>query len=156
MKAEELMIGDWALFHDSGLASDDTKWYEDRTCQVIGILDNPYLKWINDGTPEYWSHASFDDLEPIPLTAEILKKNGFCKDINRGIFLYEKHMFMCYDIAEYEPFTSTLTLQIQRADPCTEDTNTSSYSLRSMFKINYVHELQHALRLCDINKEITL
>ena len=68
-------------------------------------------------------------LDPIPLTPDIFEKNGF-KDIDK-----EEH---CegYDIYW---------------------TNGDGYSINVQdLHLHYVHELQHALRLCGIDKEIVL
>ena len=63
METEELMIGDW-----------------------VSMKDNPYkvASLSNIGNPElesdkYIFHCLKDEIEPIPLTSEILEKNGFVK-----------------------------------------------------------------------------
>ena len=76
--------------------------------------------------------AAFD---PIPLTPEILETNGFKV---RSLW------------AEYED------------DDCTMEIVGANFRVRnargSWFKgkCSFVHELQHALRLCGIDKELTL
>ena len=76
------------------------------------------------------------DLEPIPLTAEILEKNGF------GVNDYNEEYDEDYGIEvemNFEHWT-------------TEGGTCSGY----FQTLRYVHELQHALRLCGIEKEIVL
>lgn len=78
------------------------------------------------------------NLQPIPLTPEILEKNGFER-------LGTDYILMGY------PFGLT--------NPSTPDDYKDNYWLRvaaSSVNIKYVHELQHALRLCRIEKEIIL
>ena len=67
--------------------------------------------------------VGFDGVQPIPLTPEILEKNGFTQDYE-AISVRNDFDKVYFDI----PFR--------------------------FFK--YVHELQHALRLVGINKEIEL
>ena len=110
MKAEELMVGDWVL--DS---------YTNRPMRIEGI---------NGGNPRFGQ-----DLEPIPLTPEILEKIGFT---NEGFFakLVIDIRKICCDSKNISILTGE---HVDLAIPCF-----------------YVHELQHALRLCGIDKEIVL
>lgn len=129
MKANELMVGDWIY---RPCCSDQVK--EIRHIGVIGI-DN--MRGL----------IAFSEIEPIPLTPEILEKNGWY-----------------YNNEDEKFFPETWVgggLKLQGADDCgyrivvtsdydDEDTNNTP------FIILYVHELQHALRLRRIEKEITL
>lgn len=80
------------------------------------------------------------DIEPIPLTPEILEKNGFKKDFEL------KGCYWRPDCRKY-----CIVKEIE----------TWYFAFRHMggghiciSECNYVHQLQHALRLCGINKEI--
>lgn len=129
MKAKDLMIDDWVYRQ---YCYDQVK--EIRCTGVIGI----------DGMRGI---ITFSELEPIPLTQEILEKNGW-------IYNNEDEKF----------FPQTWVgggLMLKGADDCgycivvtsdydDEDTNNTP------FIILYVHELQHALRLRRIKKEIIL
>lgn len=138
MEAKELMIGDWVECVDS---THKKKVYaqidaieEGQTCILVRI-DN--CNWFLD--------ISF--IKPIPLTREILEKNGWI-----------------YNNEEEKFFPQTWVgggLMLQGAGDCgycivvtsdydDEDTNDTP------FIIIYVHELQHALRLRRIKKEIIL
>ena len=154
MKAKEFMIGDWVIFHDSGYASDNTIWREDRICQIDGIDGDVRVKWIEeDGTKEDWPHVSTTDLSPIPLTKEILEKNGFVpkfsdsclteyliyKDIVDG--LHEMYMRIVYFNTEEKEHK--LECFDCRTGGC-------------QIWVKHVHQLQHALRLCEIEKEIVI
>lgn len=80
------------------------------------------------------------DTEPIPLTPEILEKNGF---ENRGAQFFCDSIGMIWwkdNIFMFSKYTRH------------EDLPTENVSIN----IGYVHELQHALRLCGIEKEIVL
>ena len=132
MKATELMIGDWVMC--------------DRTrLQVSEIYNAGIYAWgltgdENRGYP-------FEHLEPILLTEDILQKNGFKyldisspKDtINRFVWRYSTDS-QNIDLS-YNKFTKDYMLDSFRIH---------------LFPIIYVHELQHALRMGGIEKEIEL
>lgn len=135
MKANELsckslMVGDWVYRPD---CYDQVK--EIRHTGIIG-LDS--LRGL----------IGFSELKPVPLTPEILEKNGFRKSVSPpGIHA------KCYEldnkkdrynltIADYNKY-KRLLLNVDSED-------SECFNI----KCNYVHELQHALHLCGIEKEI--
>lgn len=79
---------------------------------------------------------------PIPITPKILEKNGFSQARTNGhIFIFqEKSGEVIY--YEYGPKCG-LTIDNQLA------------TIQDL-KIKYVHELQHCLKLCGIDKTIEL
>ena len=79
-----------------------------------------------------------DFLEPIPLSAEILEKNGFTKSTIFIEWKYEEEGI--YILWKPFPFLKVETENVQL----------------NLSRCEYVHELQHALRLCGIDKEIVL
>lgn len=109
MKANELMHNDWY----SGLNGSN-----ERDNFQFDIYD---LDFWGDCEPQ-----------PIPLTKEILKENGFIHKDTMEEWWHE----------EYDP---------------TWGMRMSDFELTDEFKfgrakINYVHQLQHALRLCGLNE----
>lgn len=123
MNIKQLMIGDWVFnkHHNKPiqLTAYDyfTHSHKDGVQSFEGIL-NP--------------HPTVGrDLEPIPLTEEILKLNGFIHKETMDEWWHE----------EYDPVWGM---------------RLSDFELTDEFKfgrakITYVHELQHALRLCGLN-----
>ena len=105
MKANELMIGDWV--YDTILKG-NTKV---ETLSSSGIKGDFHENVCDENT-----------FEPIPLTPEILEKNGFSRN---GLDI------ALFDRKGGDDFVGASNLQC-------------------------VHELQHALRLCGIEKEIEL
>ena len=107
MKTKELMIGDW----------------------VYGT------KLKRNGRVDRLEHDVEDDtVEPIPITEEILKKNGFLGNDYGEIIIGEwRIMCDCSNVAI-----------LHNEHVCLD------------IPIRFVHELQHALRLCKIDKEIEL
>lgn len=124
MKATELMIGDWVMFKDP---TDGSK-YPVRLKSInanscCGIEGKSLLSLT-------------DDFEPIPITGEILKKNGFTKS---KVFEEWK-----YKSITYKPFPLYfISIMKDSAD-------------LKLCNCVYVHELQQSLRLCGIKKEIKL
>ena len=87
-----------------------------------------------------------EEIKPIPLTPEILEKNDFkYRDSYGYSFINRKEL--CGDGFEDEKVyinTALNTLIIYTA--------TGNIHL----PVKYIHQLQHALRLCEIEKEIIL
>lgn len=131
--ANELMIGDWVCTeHDSTPRQID--WI--RTGEV-GLF------WNKVVTPPY--------LVPIPLTPEILEKNGFemvsKRDDNAGTM--ERYF---YPRIGYVYRFSNGEWEVDLIGYGRGFSGAAKY--RGVIK--YVHELQHALRLCGIDKSIEL
>ena len=128
MKANELMIGDYVRT----IHSQKIVMVREIKQSCIYTEDNAY---------------EYNEIEPIPLTTEILEKNGWV-----------------YNNEDEKFFPQTWVgggLMLKGADDCgyrivvtsdydDEDTNDTP------FIILYVHELQHALRLRNIDKTIEL
>lgn len=116
MKAKDLMVGDIvALFGDK---------YAKVDC--IGNVEVYLTDYVNECN---WQ-TTYEHIKPIPLTPEILEKNGWALWEIEGEYR-QKDAFAIY--GRKAPFT-----------------------VFDGIEINYVHELQHALRLCRIEKEIVV
>lgn len=125
MKANELMIGDWVRIKD---LKDPIK--------RISCIDE-YLGEVDFWDGEKLIGTSIINVLPIPLTAEILEKNGFTCD------------------ADGMNDSDELTVSIEYGE-YQRNTDDGFKMLADGKIIKYVHELQHALRLCGIEKEIEL
>ena len=89
---------------------------------------------------DYNDLYEYDEIEPIPLTSEILEKNGFELSVDFG---------NVYSLKESQRFWAVYVSEGVYALGC--------QSIDSSFaNIRYVHQLQHALRICEIEKEIIL
>ena len=121
MKTEEIMIGDWV---HSRLHNVDTT--------VITVEGRGYnAVWLE--SKECWERHYMNEIEPIPLTEEILQKNFPDPDV---ITWFPQDDMPCFFNIYWESIhfgEGELRLNIQ-----------------------YVHELQHILRLCGIEKDIVL
>ena len=131
MKASELAFGDWVMPLRKSIK---------KPCQVVSIDRGTNTCWID--SDEYSGLLSCSDVERIPLTPEILEKNGFKKE--GSWFIIEDDY---YDVSIRE-----ITDSIWRVKYC----NTEFSAFVSVLHIAFIHELQHALRLCGIEKEIVI
>lgn len=125
MRIEELSIGDWVkvdIYHTPR-----------RVMRVN-------MEWSDDGGSVYLMSVArkfgISVIDPIPLTAEILEKNGISKT-------YESDEYAVYkgegfNVTEYY----TELWEFERR--------------RNRLMIRNVHQLQHAMRLAGIDKEIEL
>jgi hypothetical protein len=117
MKANELMIGDWVLT-DMG-----------EQMQVFEIHEDEVMLDYND-------MYDYADIEPIPLTKEILEKNDWEERPTGHVFYTDGKR---YDNSLWYIFGSN-TFVVNTAE----------------FQIKYVHELQHLLKLLGMDKTYIL
>lgn len=132
MKATELMIGDWVFV-------------KNKPVQVVGLTTDSVETTDKEG-------FYFEDyFQPILLTPEILEKNGFeKKEDDEGQELYS--LLLGEWAITYMSIYGCPYLTIE--DVLDYDRAHSVLNLKD--SIYHVHELQHALKLCGIDKDIVL
>lgn len=151
MKAEDLMIGDWVRITD-----DDTDM-----SYIVRISGTSSLRNIYAPMPEgvHVYPFSEDCVEPIPLTPEILERNGFKKREN-DIYHIGPRYVLAGDLEDYLVTVVPEDPPIHGVKFLTEiHTNCigkNGVNTLHNCDIEYVHQLQHALRICGIEKEIVL
>lgn len=149
MKANELMIGDWVRLRYK--RSDMAEVVKDFQVSELRRFykESPYI--------EAWSKESgnmgdVEKLEPISLTSEILEKNGFVKVRD---FIWEiREQNTCIKYNWHGKIMIEITNTLSKKDErgrC----NIAAYTIGWLDDM-FVHQLQHALKLCGIEKEITL
>lgn len=141
MEAKELMIGDWVY---AKVQVDDTG--TEPVYETIPKRVSELSRGINGIYAEDTSTFAGAEILPIPLTPEILEKNG----LNKGTW-------GCSDRVCYSIIDGAYQLALVQELPsyyCNIRTVSSLVNMN--IPIRYVHELQHALRLAGINKEIVL
>lgn len=132
MKASDLMIGDYFLMNNKCL-------------QISSIQELADVHKLCKGGQKIY---------PVPITTDILVKNGFEKmpedKFGRNQYCYAEFLndIETLDVTIIENKTN------QSYNWTINISNPHSFCGRGF--INYVHELQHALRLCRIDKEIVL
>lgn len=137
MKATELMIGDYIKFKG------DIYIFEEISAQGWVHLIYPDTGIRVNIISDYIMHL----LEPVPLTSEILKLNGFTERAT-GLYTYVKHelnisVFFLPNVKEDE---SKIVVNINSLCSHKDGSN-----LFHSCDINYVHEFQHALKLLELN-----
>lgn len=144
MKVNELMIGDWVQYGD----------IHPIKTRVLGISSVDKGKhWHIEVEPENANSmriVAIHAVEPIPLTAEILEKNGFVKYYgvsDTPPYDKDEEGNMYYSFKGEHKFWGWW-----------QPDNTFFIPANAMgdIVIKHVHELQHALRLCGIEKTIEL
>lgn len=131
MKANELMIGDWVDLSEMP--------NESIPCKVVELHTEELLEIQPDDTA--CDIVGYDDIKPIPLTAEILEKNGIKK---RGyeyvVFGWDGAKQWHVALEDFKPQFDFWFI-------------TSFYrDLNVRGQIRYVHELQRLLRCCGLNE----
>lgn len=132
MKVKELQLDDWVYGIDGGV----------KRPRIIAAVDI----YPTNKTPRIVTIGGYgyqqEHLEPIPLTVEILEQNGFKKKGHRyGIY----DDYFDFEMYEYNDGTWIVTYH------CCEMPLPDEQLL-----VCYVHQLQHFMRHCAIEKELRL
>lgn len=138
---KNIMVGDWVKLNYDVCYKTGKSIY--TPVQVIGINKDGTID-VNCTIDKSKSMQDGWDLkliEPIPLISEIFEKNGFKKNTS--------NTKMCLDIHEYR-LIYNLTNRLFTIF------NESEGIILVQKPIVTVHKLQHALKLCEIDKEIKL
>ena len=153
IKATELMTGDYVRVNRPGLCIEEGTVVQILLVDSAESIVNFNLKGsagckpIDDYDDDYVGCIWLNYLDPIPLTEEILRKNGWEYNDEEAKFFPQTWvggglMLQGTDDGGYRIVVTS--------DYDDEDTNDTPFVLL------YVHELQHALRLRRIEKEIEL
>ena len=119
------MVGDWVR-NDLG-----------EVQRVVEIREGSVMLFYND-------MYNYDDIEPIPLTPEILEKNGWKVGTAYSEIWIDKEQTIKLEF--YHHLGSLRKIYIHNGG--------SEEVVFRCDAINYVHTLQHTLRLCGITKTI--
>ena len=130
MKATDLMIGDWYCWEAEG-----KKYPMQVTKETFALSDK-----------------NIANFEPIPLTPEILEKNGFEK------IGETQQLSKYYRRLENKEHLDYVFVEMHIRANYVKVIYIPSKGNRQNIEIDgcAVHELQHALKLCRIEKEIVL
>lgn len=139
MKSNELQIGDWVNVTskfvsvcENGAATSNTISNIETRAAKVNFLTNKEIFTDASTIREFL-------LEPIPLTAEILEKNGW-NELSWKDVKYHTGLTTAYKRDDY-------TIQIGYNELI------NMYDIFNGFvSFKTVHQLQHALRLCGLNE----
>ena len=138
MKLTDLAILDWVLINNTP-----------HKIQAIDSIDaeiqaDDELYYVGEDR-----HHSEDKIEGIPLTPEILEKNGFYDRNTRG---YYKRFgsYVCFDIAISLVYGE---IEVSKVCGAGTDCEEEEYGSSIVFGNDIcVHTLHHALRLCGLDE----
>ena len=130
MKVTELIVGDWVL--------DGTQIAQITSITFGGVIETTAYEFSN-----------IEVIKPIPLTGEILERNGF-EGTPTGDLFIEKKLWETYAIELFASEGSWIIRITDKTNWYIDGCN------RINLYIKYIHELQHALKLCGIEKDIKL
>lgn len=150
MKATEIMVGDWV------------RW-KNKPVQVVRVSGIKYefghydviLAYCNGYGDGLETH-DISSISPIPLTPEILEKNGWKKHATYGntedgtleeIYMLYQHSFeVVFDNKEAISIRHFVSEEDDGYDKLLIEYRDNGY------KPMYIHTLQHALRLCGFEE----
>ena len=132
LKAEELMVGDWVLVDDINA------WKIGATmpARVKQIYECGIIIDCGEGNEEC------EIFKPVPLTAEILEKNKYY-----------------YNDIRHEWATDSYSFYIEFGHGLSDEGQPDHLFVwvgNCHVVLQYVHELQHVLRMCGITHEIII
>lgn len=136
MRIEELIIGDWVnqKMNDGAY---QVQWIER---EIVGLIKHTGTE--EDGSI-HLTAVPLECISPIPLTAEILVKNGFecidVDDLHCSHYRYENMELLKWDGWVFWKFAIH---------------NNGIFANILECRVSYIHQLQHALRLAGVEKEI--
>lgn len=122
MKAKELKIGDW-VYAKVPITC------EIMPCKIEKFNNDKVLAGL------IWSH--FDELSPIPITEEILEKNGWEKDDVQWVLFNL--------VIQYDKVDDNFTIYVHQDGEC-----------NYLTEIEYVHELQHILWALGMDDDLKI
>ncbi len=136
LKISDLSVGDWVEFHRKQGIYIAPPLFDHANAQIVGTHRGAEVSLLVDGKREFMA-IPLSAIRPIPITAEILEANGIHRtyeDDNYAIFRGDGLWAVKYSDGDWELSTPPV---------CRVD-------------IKYVHQLQRALSLVNVDKEIIL
>lgn len=142
MEVKLLQIGDYVNYR--GQIIKVTSLYDKGGSNEVGWSDKESV-WVNA-----------DNVEPIPLTAEILEKNGWVKTT----YAYDRDCMEYHGVDKLpDGVDNALSFVRWSIDKDYQFHFLELYMWKGnvmQHNVHYVHQLQHAMRLFRIEKEIVL
>ena len=165
------MIGDFVRVNRDGLCIKKDTIVEIRSIDTDNNFPEKGLFGCASCRPldgnQFNGGVWLDYLDPIPLTPEILEKNGFrhphrpttsdgCESFIDEEYVWGeegKRNFTVVTITFYKGLSNGVRVLTKIETDCSHE---SGINMIHSCDIEYVHQLQHALRLCGIEKDIEL
>ena len=129
VRATEIMVGDW-LWYQGQFNAFPLK-VEQVTKRKVGYHADPHENRMY--------YLRLHEVQPIPITPEILERNGFEKVQNLLVLQWENGVYLSMIFVEYNPENYCLFIN----------------DMMFPKPVRFLHELHHILMDCGIEKEIT-
>ena len=140
------MLGDWVVEKSVDYVDGVIKYVEEKRSVTTNMLSQLY----NQETGVLRKDNLYSIVVvPIELTRKILQKNGFCKD-DDAVWAAHCPEDKNFDLEISEPN------YYDEGNPNKIIAWTINCCEYCILQLKYVHELQHAMKLCGIEKEIVL
>lgn len=143
LKISDLSVGDWVEFHRTKGIYITPPLFEKANARVIGTHRGAEVSLLVDGKREFIA-MPLSAIHPIPITPEILAKNGVKQTKyvgNLGYVFYQSDGFNAIRVVGSKWWNIIVSNECREVVKC---------------YIQHVHQLQHALRLAGVEKEIEL
>jgi hypothetical protein len=132
LKISELSVGDWVRYGGRDYQVKEI----DGFCNRVSLVGNKEQRV-----------ESIKSIHPIPITAEMLESNGFV-DKGSRLFPYEREWRggkSTVNICSFDEELWFVDVEFRDGPTCMSD-----------IPLIYIHQLQHILRLIEVDKEINL
>lgn len=140
LKISDLSVGDWVMVNE-----------RPRKISVLANVWNGlnevlvgYVTHVYPGGYNGVFYKPIEKIKPIPITAEILEKNGFESTTKPNVFILTHGKLQLYVSNEFDGWTMSFVNFMKRL------------CILQVIRKSYIHDLQHALRLAGVDKEINL
>ena len=136
VNVKSLMVGDWVLHNGTPKKV------------ITNLADSVALEDTDNGYGLTYERVRNEQMEPIPLTDEILAKNGFRRKRDfMQLGNFDKPRLILWHTEDNKILNhSKLECEIHHAKAGTH----------VHLQCEFVHELQHLLRLCKIEKDVVV
>ena len=146
MDIKSLMVGDWVKIKTYGVSDKFERTEAYIYVKVAEIGSGLITVEYNNDIKEPYRICENTEIEPVPLTPEILEKNGFEKTWQDN-FVYDNEDIGL--IITFHPKETNYTNGTYNYI----DIEKGCVTIMEM-PIEFVHQLQHVLRLCEVSIEI--
>lgn len=140
LKVTDLMVGDWVMSFGA-------------PHKIVGVRTDMLEPHIMTDMSDTWYEEGIENLlEPIPITKELLEKNGF-------ELKSESPYYQCFAIDFDDVDIDYLVVALHpKANYVKVDYQTEKRKVHLSCSLGgcHLHELQHLLRICKIDKEIVV
>ena len=148
LKISDLSVGDWVEFHRKQGIYIAPPLFDHANAQIVGTHRGAEVSLLVDGKREFMA-IPLSAIRPIPISAEILEKNGWSTDGMYAFLRIDEHRHLEYYYHEHR----------LRKYYCGVDEWQNHAKVNNItFAVHCysVHQLQHALRLAGVDKGINL